>query len=226
MKIRIKFEKSGRMVYLGHLDIMRFFQKAIRRADIDISYTQGFNPHQKMSFSAPLSLGIESKAEYMDLVINSLPLSEGLVEKLQKQMVEGIKIVSATHLPDESESAMSVLAAADYEVEVKDPLNSEIDFCLLEAFYAQNEINTIRKTKKSEKEIDIKPLILSLNMVDKIIQMTLVSGSEQNLKPELVMKAFFAYINKDYVEHSIRVKRTAQYAKNMIPLENMGLLIN
>ena len=65
MKIRIKFAKYGTMKFIGHLDMMRFFQKAIRRADIDIKYSEGFSPHQIMSFAAPLGVGIESRGEYM-----------------------------------------------------------------------------------------------------------------------------------------------------------------
>ena len=67
MKLRIKFSKHGTMKFIGHLDIMRYFQKAIRRAEIDVVYTEGFSPHQKMSFAAPLGLGLYSNGEYFDV---------------------------------------------------------------------------------------------------------------------------------------------------------------
>ena len=68
MKIRVKFTKEGDLKFIGHLDVMRFFQKVLRRAEVVICYSAGFSPHQIMSFSAPLSLGLTSEGEYMDMV--------------------------------------------------------------------------------------------------------------------------------------------------------------
>ena len=69
MKIRIKFAKEGTMKFIGHLDIMRYFQKVMRRADVDIRYSEGFSPHQIMSFAAPLGVGLESRGEYVDIEV-------------------------------------------------------------------------------------------------------------------------------------------------------------
>ena len=71
MKIRIKFSKQGHMKFIGHLDTMRYFQKVMRRANVDICYSEGFSPHQKMSFAAPLGVGIVSNGEYFDIEVNS-----------------------------------------------------------------------------------------------------------------------------------------------------------
>jgi radical SAM-linked protein len=72
MKIRLKFQKKGNLKFIGHLDVMRTFQKINRRAGIDIKYSAGFSPHQQMSFSNPLSLGMTSSAEYVDYEMNSV----------------------------------------------------------------------------------------------------------------------------------------------------------
>ena len=69
MKIRIKFRKWGVMKFIGHLDMMRYFQKAVRRAKIDIRYSEGYSPHQIMSFAAPLGVGITSDGEYFDICL-------------------------------------------------------------------------------------------------------------------------------------------------------------
>ena len=71
MKIRIKFRKWGVMKFIGHLDMMRYFQKAVRRANIDIRYSEGYSPHQIMSFAAPLGVGITSDGEYLDIEVDS-----------------------------------------------------------------------------------------------------------------------------------------------------------
>lgn len=88
MKIRIKFRKYGTMKFIGHLDVMRFFQKAIRRAGIPIAYTEGFSPHQIMSFAAPLGVGLTSDGEYLDIVCRDeafLPGSIRLCRILQSR---------------------------------------------------------------------------------------------------------------------------------------------
>ena len=83
MKLRVKFSKTGHMKFIGHLDLMRFFQKAIRRSKIDIKYSEGFSPHQIMSFAAPLGLGIESFGEYMDIELVSDEISDIELKKLR-----------------------------------------------------------------------------------------------------------------------------------------------
>ena len=93
--LRIKFTKFGPIKFIGHLDVMRYFQKAIRRAGLDIKYTNGFNPHQIMSFAAPLSVGVESMGEYMDIEMNSIISTDDVKLRLNQCMAEGIEIVDA-----------------------------------------------------------------------------------------------------------------------------------
>ena len=93
MKVRIKFAKSGVMKFIGHLDMMRYFQKAMRRADIDIKYSEGFSPHQIMSFAAPLGVGITSDGEYLDIEVNSTETTEQSIVNLNSAMVDGVKIL-------------------------------------------------------------------------------------------------------------------------------------
>ena len=81
MKIRIKFRKTGIMKFIGHLDVMRYFQKAIRRADVEICYSGGFSPHQIMSFAAPLGVGITSNGEYVDIEVHSTGTTAEMLER-------------------------------------------------------------------------------------------------------------------------------------------------
>ena len=120
MKVRIKFTKHGAMKFIGHLDIMRYFQKAMRRADVDIKYSEGFSPHQVMSFAAPLGVGLTSNGEYMDIEVNSMKDSKTMVSQLNEVMVEGIEVLSCRRLEDTAKNAMSMVAAADYTVRFRD----------------------------------------------------------------------------------------------------------
>ena len=231
MKVRMKFKKSGAMKFIGHLDVMRYFQKAIRRAEIDIQYSQGFNPHQLMSFAAPLGVGSTSDAEYVDLIIGESESSEKMVSRLNAVMVEGFEVCNFRRVTDENKNAMSIVAAADYLVSLKDgyTLSSEDSFDFVtefKAFMAQDEINILKKSKKSERMVNIKPWIYGIDfelekyyvnsVADRYengsaVMMKLSNGSVNNLKPELVMEAFCNYINVEYNPFAWQLHRLEVY---------------
>ena len=124
MRIRIKFRKYGVMRFIGHLDIMRYFQKAMRRANIDIAYSEGFSPHQIMSFAAPLGVGITSDGEYLDIEAKSTKSTQESIAALNAVMVDGIEITQYVALRQDEKKAMTAVGAADYIVYFK----NEIDF--------------------------------------------------------------------------------------------------
>ena len=160
MKARIKFSKLGETKFVGHLDIMRFFQKAIKRAGFYIAYSEGYSPHQIMSFASPLGVGLTSDGEYLDVVLNSKTSSMDMVKKLNQQMVEGIKILSIKQLPETTKTAMSVVGAADYMVKFRDGYGDKIELSKIKDFIDQEAIVISKKSKKSEIETDIKPMII------------------------------------------------------------------
>ena len=129
MKIRIKFAKQGVMRFIGHLDIMRYFQKAMRRAHIDIAFTEGFSPHMIMSFAAPLGVGLTSNGEYMDIEIRTPISSEDAIRQLNEVMVEGMKVLSFRQIEEgKAGKAMSLVAAADYTVSFRPGYEPEGDW--------------------------------------------------------------------------------------------------
>ena len=108
------------MKFIGHLDVMRYFQKAIRRSGLDIAYSQGFNPHQLISFAAPLGVGLTSDGEYMDMQMNTTFSTREAMQRLNQTMNNEIKVTNYVELEEDSKNAMSIVAAADYLVSVKD----------------------------------------------------------------------------------------------------------
>lgn len=188
------------MIYIGHLDIMRYFQKALRRADVDLVYTQGFTPHPVLSFAAPLGVGITSCGEYADFEVNSTDSSKIMLERLNSVMVEGIKITDYRLLPDDTKSAMSSVAAADYCLTFCSgyaPKDTESYISGLEKFLEQPSIVIEKETKKGTRTVDIKPLIFdhyfekqSRTCEGPALFMQVSTGSNDNLKPELVVKAY------------------------------------
>lgn len=231
MKARIKFRKNGVMKFIGHLDIMRYFQKAIRRAEIPIAFTSGYSPHMIMSFANPLGVGLTSDGEYFDIELTESIASKEAVRRLNEQMVDGMEIVSFVQIPDDKKSkGMSIVAGADYLSSVKNGSLPENLAEKLEAFYAQNEICVVKKTKKSEKEVDIRPMIYKLECRNGGIYMRVAAGSVQNLKPELVTEAFVRYLGMDAEEVTFTHHRLETFAESedaegkmiLVPLDALG----
>ena len=234
MKIRIKFRKYGVMKFIGHLDMMRYFQKAMRRAEIDIAYSEGFSPHQIMSFAAPLGVGITSDGEYLDIEVHSTRSSIESVKALNDTMVEGVEIVSYRMLPEHAKTAMSIVAAADYNVFYKDKGNCPFTLDELKgkvkAFYENApEILVTKKTKKSEKVMDLKQLVYDFKVEGTEeapeFYINLCTGSSDNLKPELVLESLFGYMNIPYNANAIQIHRLDVYAKEgdkFVSLLDMG----
>lgn len=219
------------MKFIGHLDIMRYFQKAIRRAEIPIAFTSGYSPHMIMSFANPLGVGLTSDGEYFDIELTEPIASREAVKRLNEQMVDGMEIVSFVQIPDDKKSkGMSIVAGADYLSSVKNGSLPENLAEKLEAFYAQNEICVVKKTKKSEKEVDIRPMIYKLECRNGGIYMRVAAGSVQNLKPELVTEAFVRYLGMDAEEVTFTHHRLETFAESedaegkmiLVPLDALG----
>lgn len=170
MKVRVRFAKYGSIRYLGHLDMMRFFQKANRRAKLPIAYSEGFHPHQIMSFASPLGVGITSDGEYMDLTLSAEMSCDEILECLQEQMTEEVKIVSVQRLQEDCHKAMAILEAASYIVFFKDytgsvplsaeALEEEVQKHILDA----KQVLVEKETKKSTREVDLRPLIYDMKL--------------------------------------------------------------
>ena len=239
IKIRIRFRKFGVMKFIGHLDIMRYFQKAMRRSEIDICYSEGFSPHQIMSFAAPLGVGITSDGEYLDIEVNTTRSTEASIKALNDTMVEGIEITGYIKLDEHAKTAMSVVAAADYDLSFKE--GYEIPATLHEfqegirCFFTEpQEVLITKQTKKSEKVIDLKQLVYEFHVKEQegkpYFYIKLSTGSTDNLKPELVTASLFESMGLSYDENAIQIHRRDVYAQNQdgtgfLSLGEMGTTI-
>ena len=230
MKVRIKFRKYGALRFIGHLDVMRFFQKVMRRADIPIAFTGGYSPHMIMSFASPLGIGVSSDGEYFDIELTEAINSEEAVRRMNAEMVEGIEVVSFRQIAEEKKmTGMAIVAAADYLVSLKEgemPADLEKQ---CDRFMALQEILIVKQTKRSEKDVNIRPMIYQMEVRSDGIYMQLAAGSAENLKPELVMTAFLrsAGIDEETVQFSFH--RLEMYAdtgsegnRELVTLESLG----
>lgn len=215
------------MKFIGHLDIMRFFQKAIRRSGIDICYSEGFSPHQIMSFAAPLGVGITSDGEYLDIEVHTSKSSHESIADLNAVMPEGMEITGYVQLDDKSKTAMSVVSAADYEIWYKDEssipeiLRDEpaLQTMLERFFLVPDEVLVTKKTKKSEKTIDLKKLVYHFQIhpvqeclpFSPVFQLRISTGSTQNLKPELVLETFYHNMGLEFSPYEVQIHRKDVY---------------
>ncbi len=241
MTVRIKFAKYGNLKFLSHLDVLRFFQKAVRRAEIDVKYSEGYHPHQIMSFAAPLGVGQTSEAEYFDMDLNSFVSTDDIMNRLNGSMTEGFRVLDVTLLPEtpehtKKESVMALVSASDYLVLKKDGntgLTTEELYSKLDEFFKQKEIYTIKTTKTGDKEINIREFIYDYRFnaghtefsgdYDNSFSMYLLlsAGSENHIRPELVMKAFYEYLNIPLDQYAYQVHRLECYTgpkDNLIPV--------
>lgn len=212
MKVRIRFRKYGPVRFIGHLDVMRFFQKAIRRAELDVVYTGGYSPHQVMTFAAPLGVGLESNGEYMDIELHSLSSCQDVVDRLNAASVYGIEITGAKILPDDAGNAMASVAAASYTVRFRE--GREPAFSIAEAlprFLESENILITKPTKKGSRELDLKPGIYRMEWNGSSFSMLVNASSAGNIKPAQILEAFLAANGETLQENALLVTREDMY---------------
>ncbi len=207
-KIRLKFSKGEEVKYISHLDLLRTFQRAIKRAGIPINYSQGFNPHPIMSFALPLSVGTTSESEYMEMELKSEIKPQQIVDQLNEVLPKGIEIIKVEIVNNNSRKDFGLICMADYNVkiELKNAIAVDVKTELKKMLHT-DEILIEKKTKKGKKEINIIPLIHELDVQKQDgnyieFHLKLSAGSKANLKVDLVLQAFNQHIQGFEVDYA------------------------
>jgi radical SAM family uncharacterized protein/radical SAM-linked protein len=163
--IRVHYRRTEDMRFFSHLDIVRLFERALRRADVDLVYTEGFNPHPKIGYGPSLATGYISEAEYLD--INAYcDHSADVVGPLSGQLPRGVEILDAKIVHRRSESLTQVINAIDYEIELNDGFDSGHLEIRINALMAKDQIVIERTRKDKTTKLDIRPLIIDLKGVN------------------------------------------------------------
>ncbi|HHX73469.1 MAG TPA: DUF2344 domain-containing protein, partial [Firmicutes bacterium] len=161
MRIWIKFAKVGLVRYLSHLDMMRTWQRALRRAALPLAYSRGFNPHPKISFASALPVGVASTAEYADIYFTR-KLAEAELEKLQDVLPEGLAVLCRRTVPAGIPPLMSLVRAAAWSVPLPDGVQETA--ARVEELLRATSLPVRRKGKKGEKTVDLRPHLLQLTV--------------------------------------------------------------
>lgn len=207
----ITFSKQGILRYTSHLDMVRFFKRLFNRANIKLEYSRGFNPHPKMTFAQPLSLGYTSKGEVLEIETKEDIAPTEIMERMNNTLPEGLKILSCEYASGKKMSFAKNISYAHYLVNIENIINISNEN--VEEFLQQESIIVQKKKKKSSemKDVDIKPLIrkIETTVVDNNMFLSLIldAGSTSNLSPDLFLTAFFTYFNIEKSEQSFKIER-------------------
>lgn len=227
--LRVKFSKKSDLKYISHLDLMRLFQRAFRRGNIGVKYSQGFNPHPKFSFATALPLGVSSDAEYADIELVEEMDASHFINKMNDVLPEGINIYKARYV-NNSKSIMSLIRWSSYIFEVKILTNLD-KFSIkdeIEKFLSKNVIIIIKEKKKKNRNIKseenirnkIKDIdILSIEENKIILKSILMTGSKGNLKPDVFIRALKENTDIDMDLESLKIHRLELFLES-----NEGLL--
>ena len=218
--VRLKFCKFGKLQYISHLDLQTAFNRIINRACLPVWYTKGFNPHIKLVFSTPLSVGTESVCEYLDIRIDRDMTCEEIKDRLNAEMTDEFYVTEA-YLP---ENDFCDIAWASYEISIHtDGADSDMAK-RAEAILTTSPLTLTKRSKSGEKEVDIIPLIKSVEVayneedgnID--IKTTVRASSTEYLNPELIvtgLRKYLGILEGDLTKEHYRIMRTAIFKEDL-----------
>lgn len=209
-KYRFKFSKTDKMRFIGHLDMLKLFQRAVKRAKLPISYSKGFNPHQIISFASPLPLGMASVGEYSDFRLDVKTECDEIKNALNAVLPEGMEIIEVYELNEGSKNSAALVDAAQYEI-IPDKEIKDLENVIKELLNADTLM--IERTSKSKtKEVNIREDIYKLYCEDGVIKALIATGSKKNLKPELLTEYIYRHRGLEFDPIMIKTKRIELFA--------------
>ena len=222
MNIRIRFGKEGMMRYIGHLDVLRTFQKIFRRAGVRMIYSNGYSPHPVMSFALPLGLGQTSEGEYLDAAVEDGADPKAVLRALKEATSKELPVYALRVLPEKAENAMAAVGGAVWKVMLPQNMPAEGANSALKAILSRETIILPKKTKTREIELDIRPMIVSAVIEDGSLLMTIAAGSRANLAPDVLPGLLAAQMGLEPDAVSWQIRRLDLLDHNGISLGSVG----
>lgn len=181
MKLLLRLEKGEKVKYISHLDMQRLFQRALRRAKLPCAYSQGFNPHMLVSFACALPVGVCSKAEYAEVVLERFVPPTECMARLNEVLPDGVKILNACEPKDTDPTVGSVIALAEYSFMLKDSGSVQDK---LDSMLKKEEILIEKKTKKGFATVNVRNMIHSVKQKGNMLYATLSCSNSENLRAD------------------------------------------
>jgi len=212
-RLKIEFAKEGLARFISHLELLKTWERTLRRAAVPISYSEGFNPHPRMSFALPLAVGCEGHREYLEIMLEAEADLEAMKDSLSRALPEGLRVIALTPLSDRNPPLMAQVEGASYLVSApfSRPISAEDLKKALDVFRAMSEAVIIKDGKHGPKLQDVRPGIYCLQAELKYsrieLLMTLKAGSQGNVRPEDVVKAMVKYVDLPLIEDRLHIIR-------------------
>ena len=188
MRAMIRFGKQPRLRFISHLDLQRFFQRALNRTGLPIAWTQGFNPHPILSFGSALALGWTSEYEILDVKLSAPMGRKRTEDAMRAALPVDLPVLEVRLVDDRHPAPMAMVRASDYEI----ALSGETAAATLDAaeeFLRRESVMAVRKTKSGEREVDIRPMALLLEREGDVLSARLMLTEKDTLKPDLLVRA-------------------------------------
>lgn len=159
--IRARFEKTGNALYISHLDLMRVFQRAFKRAGLKLTHSQGFNQRATVSIALPLSLGVESHCELLDFELEEAVSCQEILRRLNESLIDGVKVLEVYEQGSKIKNIAYLDCCLTMEYDGGIPENAQVQ---LEELFHRPELTVEKKGKNGVTERDIIPLIRSIRL--------------------------------------------------------------
>ena len=187
MRALIRFGKQPRLRFISHLDLQRFFQRAVNRTGLPIAWSQGFNPHPVMSFGSALALGWTSEYEVIDIKLSAPMGRKRTEDAVRAALPEDLPVLEVRMVDDRHAAPMSLVRMSDYVVRLEGE-NAPAVIGQIPAFLEREVVEAIKKTKSGEKTINARPLVISMEALDSAsFSARLMLTESQSIKPELLV---------------------------------------
>ena len=223
----VVFTKGPELRYIGHLDLMRAMQRALRRSNLPIKYSNGFNPHIRLSFAAPLSVGVVGLREMMEVPVEDGLTEEEFVNRMNGVLPACLRICECKAVEDTFPALMALMAGSDYRITFPKTEESQKAAAAFERFMALDSYTAQRRTKSGDNPCDIRPFVLSGSCQETAegyaITLRTVMTSAGALKPALWLQCLREFAACGEFPHMIY--RTGVLARDkqgqLVPMETL-----
>jgi len=193
-RLRVAFCKGPEIRYISHLDVVRVWERLLRRADVPLAYSLGFNPHPKLFFAAALPLGFTSRAEMLDVFFERSIETQACANRLQAQLPVGLQLVSVTQVPVDLPSLPGQVVAAEYEAWVTSQEDPQKMQSRLDQFLSAETIPRRRERPTGVRSYDLRPLVQTLRLTARsadvhVLAMRLQADQKGTGRPDEVLAA-------------------------------------
>ena len=209
------FYKKGNMRFISHLDLQRLFKRCIKRAGIEVDYSNGFNPHEKINIVHPLSLGFETDLDYFEIDTQKAYPEDQLMDGMNLALPEGIRFTFCREIPHSSRNSSSIAENSLYEAILPSSQNLNID-----GFIIQDRVTILKKDKKTKKmvEKDVKDWIVRIELLEETqagsrLSLLLRSAPNETLNPVNLLESLCAFSGCPFDKESVRVTRKDLFAR-------------